>query len=301
MKNLGAIFFYLITLSLLIEGKAQTGFLEIDIWDFKENSTIQIFQNDSLLKEFRYKNDYELEDVESKLIKLNIGKYEINLTSGDTINQTVKNVIIKTDTITKVVFTSTSIYYTPAKDSIYWLRPILAYQFLTGSHFINNNDNFNNYFDINFCGQAAAVITKHLSIGYQIGNSFSYTYFDRDNTLSTLENFDSKKYFNWDLNFSILSRITTFNYKKHTYKGVYIDAGFCYNFPLVFRHIVKYANTKVSTKHIHNFNDFSTTLRIGYSILALTYKYRLTNFLKEGFTEQPKINIGLSIFVPIDY
>ena len=152
MKNLGAIFFYLITLSLLIEGKAQTGFLEIDIWDFKENSTIQIFQNDSLLKEFRYKNDYELEDDESKLIKLNIGEYEINLTSGDTINQNVKNVIIKTDTITKVVFTNTSIYYTPAKDSIYRLRPILAYQFLTGSHFINNNDNFNNYFDINFCG-----------------------------------------------------------------------------------------------------------------------------------------------------
>jgi hypothetical protein len=300
MKNLGIIFFYLITLSLFIEGKAQTGFLEIDVWDLKGNSKIQIFQNDSLLKEFRYKSDYMLEDDESKLIKLHIGEYKINLASGDTIHQTVKNVIIKTDTITKVVFTNTSIYYTPAKDSIYWLRPIIAYQFLTGNNFINNNNNFNNYFDINFCGQAAAVITKHLSIGYQIGNSFGYTYFDRNNTLSSLENFDSEKYVNWDLNFSVLSRITAFNYKKHTSKGAYIDAGFSYNFPLIFRHVIKYGNTKVSKKNIHNFNDFSTTLRIGYSILALTYKYRLTSFLKDGFTEQPKITIGLSIFVPTD-
>jgi hypothetical protein len=291
LKKLIYIFFTLITSLSTVSAYSQTGKLDISVSYYIENVTIQLFQNDVLIDE------YQLDSYEDEFVKtLNVGSYKLTLITEDSASQTLSNVLIKESLTTDVYFSLPDISYYNPNDTNITSRLIPSAHFLIGNNFINNNDNFNTYYDFGFKQGGVNVLTKHLSLGWQIGSSMNYTYFNKSHSLSSLTEFDNEKYYYWNLNFTLLSRLTTFDYKRNGNQGPYLDLGISYNFPLLFRHVITEDNTKISTKRIHNYNDFSTTARLGYSMFALTLEYRLTNFLKENYPEQPKIKIGLSIF-----
>ncbi len=295
MKKLIYIFITLIASFTTISTYAQTGKLEINVNNYIENVTIQLFQNDVLVDE------YQLDFYDYEFVKtLNVGSYKLTLITEDSVKQTLKNVLIKESLTTDVYFSLPDVSYYNPNDTNITSRSITSAHFLIGNNFINNNDIFNTYYDFGFKHGAVDILTKHISIGGQIGSSMNYTYFNKSHSLSPLTEFDNEKYYYWNLNFTLLSRLTTFDYKRYGTKGPYLDLGISYNFPLLFRHIITEDNTKISTKRIHNYNDFSTTARLGYSMFALTLEYRLTNFLKEDYPEQPKIKIGLSIFFAVN-
>jgi len=290
LKKLIYIFITLIASLLTIKTYSQTGKLGITVSDDIEEGTIQLLLNNVLIDE------YQLDSSEEEFMKtLNVGSYELTLITEDSVKQSLSNVQIKESLTTIVYFYPSYISYYDPNDTNITSRFISYAHFLTGNNFINNNDNFNSYYDFGFKKGSLNVLTKNISIGGQIGSSMNYTYFNKSHSLSPLTEFDSEKYYYWNLNFTLLTRLTSFDYKRYGTYGPYLDLGITYNFPLLFRHVITEDNTKTSTKRIHNYKDFSAITRLGHSAFALTFEYRLTNFLKEDYPEQPKIKLGLSI------
>lgn len=270
---------------------SQTGKLRILTSYDLEVGTLQLFQADSLIDQYQFSsyNDEYLKTIE-------VGEYKLVFSIKDSSKQILENVLIKENTITTAYFYPLEWHSRSRKDTLVKWKIINSLHYLNGNNFINNNKTFGSYFDFGFKQGELHSHSKYLSSGYQIGSSMSYTYFNKDHSLSTTNiDFDNERYYYWDLNFTLLSRLTAYNNQNRKKKGIFLDLGASYNFPLLFRHVISDGNTKTITKRIHDYTDFSAMARLGYSYFALTVDYRLMDFLEQGFPEQPKIKVGLSL------
>lgn len=142
-------------------------------------------------------------------------------------------------------------------------------------------------------------LTKYYSIGLKFGAQYSQTGFFNDTThingLKTL----SKYYSYFDINAGFFNRFTFFNNKPYSKDGLKLDIGINYHFPIFFKQVLKVNDdTKTITRHIHNYSDFTAMVRFGYKYVGLQAEYSLTNFLRQSYTESPKLRLGLVFYIP---
>ena len=265
-----------------------------------EHITIQIFMQDSLISEKKeFLRDFDLfEDT------IPVGTYTVKyyINHSKDITQTINGFEVKPFKITSLILDIPRAYYYDDKMSndtsiSVTYKDVISLHLLTGNNFVNRNAVFNGYNEFGFKIGVLTTTGKYISFGQQFGSSMNYTYFNRNNSLVPYLEKDSEKYYYWNINYLVFTRLTTFNNKTWNTKGIFLDGGISYNFPLMFRYVVTEGNTKVVTSRIHRYNDFSGVIRLGYKPISIMFEYRLTNFLDEEYPEQPKIKLGISLML----
>lgn len=300
MEKLFKILLVLLIFSFCQELKSQTGIIQIDVDQYEfddEFLTIQIHMDDSLVSE---KKDF-LKNLDLFVDTLPVGTYSVScyMNQSKDITQTINGVQIKRFKITDLTLDLPKPNYYDdrmSNDTSITVsnKAVVSMHFLTGNSFVNKNNTFSGYNQIGVKFGMLNEIMKHISFGQQVGSNISYTYFNTTNSLEPSIIKDSEKYTYWNFNYMIFVRLTTFNNKTWNTKGLYLDGGISYNFPLMFRHVMRESDTKIVTNKIHRYNDFSAIFRLGYKPISLMFEYRLTNFLDKNYPEQPKMKIGVA-------
>ncbi|MFZ9847381.1 MAG: hypothetical protein ACO3EE_04450 [Flavobacteriales bacterium] len=80
-------------------------------------------------------------------------------------------------------------------------------------------------------------------------------------------------------------------------KSSFIDLGAAYQLPFAGNYSYKNEDQKTIISNLHQYTDFSAFTRIGYKNLAFYAKYRLLDYLKAGYPELPKLQVGVSILL----
>lgn len=284
--------------SIRLVSEAQTGVVSVDFREFGDNYiddhiTIQVLQNDVVVSEYKE----FIRDVENFTDTLDVGTYKVSYFinfNKDVIGE-IKKIEIKSGQETSIIFYSPIITTDSIDTNSFFNNNGYAILSLsTGNNFINpDNDIFSAYNQFGFQIGGTSNIINYLEIGQQFGSSMSYTYFNESKSL--YPNFDksTEKYYYWNLNYMVFLRATFYNNSKRS-RGLFMDGGISYNFPLLFRHVLVKGDTKTATKKIHHYNDFSAVFRLGFTPVAFTFEYRLTNFLDTFYPEQPKMKAGIS-------
>lgn len=259
----------------------------------EEHLTIQIYQNNKLISE----NKEFLRDFESYIDTLPAGFYKIScyINFNKDLIEEVRKVEVIENKKTSIIFSPPTINtYDIYYDSIYSDNFFATLNISTGNNFVNPDDlTFSGYNQFGIHIGGTARLFKFAEIGQQFGSNMNYTYFNESKSLYPDVVKETEKYYYWNLSYMIFLRATLYNNHKKR-KGLFIDGGISYNFPLLFRHVLVKENTKTVTKKIHHYNDFSAVCKLGYQPVALTFEYRLTNFLDKKFPEQPKMKLGIS-------
>lgn len=298
--------FLIITFFIVLsQSKAfsQTGELVVNsYYSDLDSIEVKLYDDDSLIVKFILKSNYDSKEIP-------IGHYNVVIIINNTYknHQSFDNIKIEENCRTEIYINLSDIHYESDHNYNYSIfdqvdetvkaLSYTSFHVLLGNNFINQNDNFNTYYDFGFNIGGLFSATKYLSFGAQYGSSISNSYFNKSASLSLNPNLDSEKYLYWSFNSTFLTRIKTFNYTRYKIHGPYLDLGINYNLPLMIRYIVKDGYTRTATKRIHNFNDFSAMGRFCYSVFALTVDYRLTHVLKNPYPELPRLKIGLTILI----
>jgi hypothetical protein len=152
-----------------------------------------------------------------------------------------------------------------------------------------------------FKGTYGANIIKpfkhHLGLGLQTTSSLAYSRPKKNETFRDPGGFDHERYFLMTMDFGLFLRLTTYNQQKYFDKGTKVDVGIKYNFPFFFRHVVIYGNHKDMTRYIHRYNDVSAFVRIGTKYVSAFMEYRIFDYVKEPFPQNPVITIGIALTI----
>jgi hypothetical protein len=154
-----------------------------------------------------------------------------------------------------------------------------------------------------FSGEIATnvyhTLFKYYSIGFKVGYQYGATVFHNDTTQYNGGKIMQKYYSYNDLNIGLINRFTFFNNHKNK-DGLKLDVGLIYHFPISFKQILKVNDdTKIITRHIHTYTDFTAMVRLGYKYVGLQAEYSLTQFLRHGYTEIPQLRVGLVFYIPV--
>ncbi len=298
MGNVFKILILSIFFSSYLVSEAQTSVVNVGFRDFGDNYiddhiTIQISQEEVVVSEYKE----FIRDFEIFTDTLNVGTYTISyfINFNKDLLGEIKKIEIKsgeetsiffhTPTVTKDIIDSNTTF----NDFGYALLSLS-----TGNSSINaDNEIFSAYNQFGFQIGGTSSIINYLKIGQQFGSSMNYTYFNESKSLYPNFVKDTEKYYYWNLNYMVFLRATFYNNSKRS-RGLFMDGGISYNFPLLFRHVLVKGDTKTVTKKIHHYNDFSAVFRLGFAPVAFTFEYRLTNFLDTFYPEQPKMKAGIS-------
>lgn len=87
---------------------------------------------------------------------------------------------------------------------------------------------------------------------------------------------------------------------SHRFTRPFIDIGASYRLPLYFRKNTVMQGLRISEKWLHKFNELVLFTRIGISNgVALNATYRPFGSIKNGLSELPKLQLGLSIMLDV--
>lgn len=296
MGKLCKIVLFSALLSICFVSRAQTGILDIDVRAYgdrydDEHVTIQIFKEDSVISEYKE----FVRDLVVFTDSLTPGVYNVRYFINfqkDVIGE-IKSIDIIEGKTTTIVFHPPTLI-TSDTLSYFDTGGYALINLSTGNNFINpENDIFGGYNQFGMYIGGTSPVFKYLEMGQQFGSSMSYTYFNESKSLRPSFDKETEKYYYWSLNYMIFLRSTFYDNSKKR-KGLFMDAGISYNFPLLFRHVLVKGDTKTITKKIHHYNDFSAIFKLGFEPIAFTFEYRLTNFLDKFYPEQPKMKAGIS-------
>jgi hypothetical protein len=77
-----------------------------------------------------------------------------------------------------------------------------------------------------------------------------------------------------------------------------VDVGASYYFPFFFKHTAWYDDhQKLVQGHLHQYTDCRLFASIGYAPVLFFAEYRLFDFVKGGYPELPKYNLGIRIVI----
>lgn len=142
-------------------------------------------------------------------------------------------------------------------------------------------------------------VAKYYTIGGKIGGQYNNTGFYNDTSRYLGNRTLSKSYSSLVINFALINRFTFYNNKLLHKDGLKLDLGIAYNFPLSFKQVVRADdNTKIITRYIHRYNDFSAIVRLAYKYIGIQAEYHVFNFLRSAYTEAPKLRAGIVFFIP---
>jgi hypothetical protein len=143
-------------------------------------------------------------------------------------------------------------------------------------------------------------VAKHYSIGAKIGGQYYKTGFYNDTSRYLGNRTLSKYYSSLIVTGGLINRFTFYNNKLVHKDGLKLDLGIVYNFPLSFKQVVRADdNTKIITRHIHRYNDFSVVARLAYKYIGIQAEYHIFNFLRSAYTETPSLRAGIVFFIPV--
>jgi hypothetical protein len=160
--------------------------------------------------------------------------------------------------------------------------------------------NYNELYSGEFAFNFYTPVAKYYSIGAKIGGQYANTGFYNDTSRYLGSPTLSKYYSSLIINGALINRFTFYNNKLLHKDGLKLDLGIAYNFPLFFKEIVRADdNTKIITRYIHRYNDFSAIVRIAYKYIGLQAEYNIFNFLKSRYTEIPTLRAGIVFLIPV--
>jgi hypothetical protein len=160
-----------------------------------------------------------------------------------------------------------------------------------------------NYFTgVSLTGGYWLPFSRHMGAQWGGGLGLSHYAFKNDTTFMTnfllTKKYESYNYIDLHLDFKF--RFTSGNQKKGngSWPGIVLDVGTKYYFPILFRHIAVYENSKkVINKHIHQFTDLRAYASFGISPVTFFYEQNLSDFIIGNYPELPKFRMGLRIFI----
>lgn len=286
--------FYTITICLFsFSLLGQTGELSISSYSDYYSFTCYLYFGDSLINIKDFENGMSV-DFDS----LETGNYKLKIIGYEGFRTTLYPIQIRENEITYITVYSPYIWNKKLTDTLEYNKNETSFNFLTN---LNSNDIsslLNRNYQLSCSKDVYLYRTKHLSWGILTGSSFSYTDFQNDSHYYNItENIKNERYFNWNLDVTLIGRISTFDMRKDYKKGGYFDIGISYHFPFLFRHVYNIKNRKYITKKLHNYKNVTPLFRIGYNNLAITYQYQLLDYIKSTFPQNPKHTIGLTFII----
>jgi hypothetical protein len=287
--------FIILILQGIANAFAQTGRLEVYLEGNYDNEvyTFELWK-DSLIASQR-SSDYIVE-FES----LNEGIYALRITSETYGMPTIYNEIeMKNDSTTEMEITvwRTSISCNSGDcDSCQNNRIEINIDLLYASVFDENTLPVKNGFHFNYGYTQWLPLHKNFNIGFSEGLYYNFNLLDT--TFNNLSGkYTKQRYSNVGFSIEAKARIALFNTTKYWTFGPFLDFGAAYKFPFAFRHVQVGDDLKTTYKNLHNFKDVHAFVKLGYTPVSVMLDYRLFDFVKGDFPQQPKWSIGLS-FVP---
>ncbi|HBS86213.1 MAG: hypothetical protein A2W91_09420 [Bacteroidetes bacterium GWF2_38_335] len=226
------------------------------------------------------------------------GIYNIKVYNGfpETRLMTVYNVEVFSDSLTVCYLSYPEQYREELIDTVYESEG-LAQVYLGLTYGISDKNNkglIRDAFNLKLGMIAMTCINKHLALGGILGfYNYNHTRFLKDSSVfmpadHLKENY-SYCYFPIGVNVSFSLNDMT----KSPSKRIMLDLGATYNAPLWFRHSFKENNQTTLTRKIQKYNDFNAYCAFAVTPFSIWAEYRLTDFLKDGFPEMPRLNIGI--------
>jgi hypothetical protein len=210
-----------------------------------------------------------------------------------------KNIIIVRDSILSFYTTIEKPYYSKIYDSLRSEIPEASFFMNIGPLNIKNNvdPRLNNSYTVGTSQHFLFPLANHFSFLTNVGSSITYEDFKNSQTLNPAFIKKRERMLAWNFIMGIGNRISFNNARVNATKGVIIDYGANYNFPLLFNHSIINGPNRIVNKRIHQFTDFSTFVRIGYFPVTIIAEYRLSDYVISGYPEMPKLKFGIEILI----
>lgn len=170
--------------------------------------------------------------------------------------------------------------------------------FFYGTNLFLEKDNpVKNEFGIGFSSMIVYSFSKYIGILYGPGIQFSQSYFTDDSSLISLQNRFWERYSGLSISMQAGFRISYNSLQEADYKGILLDGGIKYYFPVLFRHTAVYSHKRISSFNIHQYTDVRAFVNIGVNDGGLFFEYRITDFISGNRPESPKFRIGINFFL----
>lgn len=270
----------------------QTGTLSIDSYSTTYSITCNLYFKDSLIET----KDFE-DGIGVDFDSLEVGIYKVEVISYDKVSVTYSPIQIKENEITHIQFSIPGVWSRNIYDTIFYEKNELSFNFLTNLKTNDLSPLINRNYQLGFSRDVFPNRGKHLSWGILSGSSLSYTDFKNDTSYYSVPNLENERYFSWNIDVSLIGRISFFDMRKDYKNGGYLDLGIGYHFPLLFRHVYSVDNRKFITNKLHNYKNITPLVRLGYNSFAFTYQYQLYDYVDSSFPQNPKHSIGISLVI----
>ena len=278
-----------------ISSLGQNGVLQIELnenyddegFDFTlliKDSVVNSIQNESWFVEFD-----SLETANYTLV-INSKKYD-----NPTTYQNIKVYSDSTTTLSISTWTY-SVCCNTCNDSAFGNRLESLISFLYAPYPQESTPFINHAYSLSFGEQTWLDLHKNFDLGIAGEIYFDRTYLDSTFKPAKISSYEKQLYTNTGLKFSVLSRIAFFNAREWM-NGVVMDVGASYKLPVHFRYITKSEGSKISQRKLHNFQDVNAFVKVGFTPVTLMLNYRLFDFVKDNFPQQPKWSAGLSFVI----
>lgn len=228
---------------------------------------------------------------------LNVGEYNIKIIKDDTLIKRLYKVEVEDGKITSYYSYGESISTNEIADTIVHELFTTTINYLSSLNNPGFNKLINREFRFGFLQGSSFLINKNIELGIKGGVEFSLTDFKNDTSLLGLTGVRRERYFDWNLSIEPSIRFSTNNRRSYESKGLFVELGTCYHFPLVFRHVYSLNQSRYTQSRIHNFNNLEGVLRLGYEEFSIMASYRFFNVVKDNFPQLPKLNVGLSLVI----
>lgn len=242
-----------------------------------------------------YDNDIYFKD-------LSPGFYNIEIERNDTLINTIHAVEVKENNLTKIDVTIDGRTFCDecedtTRTEFFEILTGLSY----GSDFLDDDNIFaTQQYRTSLQLHQNFLISKNFSVGIGAGYNYSQTYFNTDSSFAQVPGIKNERYSYFDISYIFFLRFNPYNMKKDPARGLFIDAGVHYNFPMAFRHAYSVDNIRYMTARIHKYNDFSVIGRIGFYPVSLHAEYRLSDYVRHGFPQQPKLKAGITYHIFVE-
>lgn len=222
-----------------------------------------------------------------------VGTFTLNIFCNEELKQSFYQIEIIENELTVVDLEDTYSYI--SDDNSQPIVDILVVGLYTPSA-LTGSPHIKQSFELKYCAIPNFGISNWFDIGMNFGFDYRYIQFNKDSSFTQLDGIKNERYSN--INFIVGPNFRIGKHDDFLYTSVVVNFGAYYNLPVFNRYAFNIGNTKLSEKRIHNFQDLSFYLRLGYQLVSFHGEYRPFTILKNGYPDQPKFKLGIALQIP---
>lgn len=288
------VLFFILFIVSYLSFFSQKGNLEISYRSINYGNTlIELYKNDSdTLIDFCNKIDFEC-----CFNGLAVGLYNAKIFDNDTLVKRIYSLEVKEESVSSYSFYYESPYVHEINDTIADGFLVTTVNYLSSLNNPEFTSLINREFRIAVLQGESFIVNKNIEVGIKGGGEISLTDFKNDTSLVGLTGVKRERYFDWNLAIEPTIRFSSNNRTRYETKGLFLELGACYHFPLVFRYAYNLNGYKYTQSRIHNFNNLEGVVRLGYQEFSLMASYRFFDVVKGSLPQLPKLNVGLSLMI----